>query len=71
MFYTCTANTTGNGGLSGAMIGAAFGVAYGVAFEAICILLGVVIIPYCCKYGHEHIRGSSSINWCICGEWSS
>ena len=76
MFYTGTANTTNNGGLSDAIVVAVtamytllLGGAVGVA---ICILVfGDVNIMYCEKHGHEHIRGSSSINWRICGEWSS
>ena len=68
MFYTCTANTTGNGGLSGAKIGVAVGV---VTAPMHILALGVAIILYCYKHGREHIRGSSSIIWCICGEWSS
>ena len=69
MFYTCTANTTGNGGLSGAKIDDHVAVA--IVAKHILVVLGVAIILYCYKHGREHIRGSSSIIWCICGEWSS
>ena len=63
MFYTCTANTTGNGGLS---TGDKIGIGVGGAIASILTVIIVLGIAKCCydkykkKRGYETLPGSSS-----------
>ena len=63
-FYTCTANTTGNGGLStGAKIGIGVG---GAVVSVLAVIIIALVIAKCCydkckmKRGYERLPESSS-----------